>query len=110
MNRQFCLRLLWLLALFVRTALVAQTQPANAMLSELNKQALHREIRSFLQKHHEIPIAPDSPDFGLFAIVGKAARENSSFVDELIDLTAIQEAPPDQPQGTGSMGTTYTGH
>lgn len=83
------------LAFIFKTTLVAQTPPINPILSESQKQTLYQEIHSLLQKYREVPLAPDSQDFGLFATVGKAAQTNPEFVDKLIDLTAIQEVPPD---------------
>ena len=95
MIRSQYLGYLVVLAFIVRTALLAQTAPINNMLSEAQKQTLHNEASSLLQKYRELPISPESPDFRLFAIIGKAAQQNAEFIDELINLTAIQEAPPD---------------
>jgi hypothetical protein len=46
-----------------------------------------------LENHKDVPIDRESPDYGLFAIVGEAAKNDREFVDELIKLTVIRDVP-----------------
>ena len=93
----------------VEFAIHAQDAPRQDGLSQAEKQSLHERIREILEKHRDVPIDRESPEYGLFAIVGEAAKSDRAFVDELINLTVIRDVPGDTTEKFSPAGFSPAG-